>query len=143
MTYRKAAKVILNTWNSFQDFDAEPQEEITGNSGFDIAMKMAYDVLLEKAKENGEASFVSAAVRFVDSETKTILEMTGKRHHEIYKAIRDAGYYDDFCKWHEDGFIIVKNGELSFLNKEEATEYAKELSISTIASDILISEDLW
>ena len=49
MTYEKAASVILNVWNDYQDWDVEPQNEITGDSGFDIAMRMAYDALIEKA----------------------------------------------------------------------------------------------
>ena len=49
MTYEKAASVILNVWNDYQDLDTPPQAEITGDSGFDIAMRMAYDALIEKA----------------------------------------------------------------------------------------------
>ena len=49
MTYEKAASVILNVWNGYQDWDTPPQDEITGDSGFDIAMRMAYDALMEKA----------------------------------------------------------------------------------------------
>ena len=51
MTYKKAAQVILNTWNMMQDFDTEPQDIITGNSAFDIAMRMAYNALLEKENQ--------------------------------------------------------------------------------------------
>ena len=38
MTYRRSATILLNTWNLFQAFDAESQEEITGSSAFDIAV---------------------------------------------------------------------------------------------------------
>ena len=54
LTYKKAADIILNTWNGFQDFEDPPQDVITGKTAFDVAMRMAYDVLMEKSKEDGE-----------------------------------------------------------------------------------------
>lgn len=50
MTYAKAAKIIKNVWNGFQPWDTEECKftEITGNSAFDIAMRMAYDVLMDR-----------------------------------------------------------------------------------------------
>ena len=54
LTYKKAAEIILNVWNSFQEFEQPYQEEITGSSAFDVAMRMAYEVLTEKSKEDVE-----------------------------------------------------------------------------------------
>lgn len=51
MTYKKAAQIILNTWNSMQEWDTPVKNQIEGNSAFDIAMKMAYDTLMEKSEQ--------------------------------------------------------------------------------------------
>ena len=51
MTYQKAANIILNTWNSMQNWDEPSYPRIIGETPFDIAMKMAYDTLMEKENE--------------------------------------------------------------------------------------------
>ena len=55
MTYKEAAQIIFNHWWMSQTWDMEndppPPLEIYGESTFDIAMKMAYNVLMEKEKE--------------------------------------------------------------------------------------------
>lgn len=53
MTYYKAAQIILNTWKGMLSWDDDEQhKEISGDDAFSIAMKMAYDVLIEKSKIN-------------------------------------------------------------------------------------------
>lgn len=54
MTYQKAAQIILNVWNTSQEWDAPRKEQIEGTTKFDIAMRMAYDILMEKSKEKNK-----------------------------------------------------------------------------------------
>lgn len=50
MTYYKAAQIILNNWNMSKTWDEPIEDEIHGDDAFSIAMKMAYDALIEKSK---------------------------------------------------------------------------------------------
>lgn len=53
MTYYKAAQIIMNTWKGMLPWDDDKQhKEISGDDAFSIAMKMAYDALIEKSKIN-------------------------------------------------------------------------------------------
>lgn len=69
-------------------------------------------------------------------------ERYGKRHHEILKAIRDAGEIDYYKKKHIHGFIIGLPWTARFVSTEEATEIAEERGIPMIGG-VLTSEDLW
>lgn len=87
--------------------------------------------------------FKCAAIIFKDTDTGNIVEMRGRRHHEILKSIRFIGRTDMYKKWHEHGFIISRYGyDAKFVNIEEATKIAKEQGINMIGS-VLTSEDLW
>ena len=88
--------------------------------------------------------FVSAAVKIKNQETNTYVVMYGLRHHEIYQRIREAGFADDFKVWHEDGFLVKNDkGVYEYINREDATELAKEMGIKMISNAVLTSEDLW
>ena len=52
MTYERAAQIILNNWNMSKTWDEPIEDKIHGKDEFSIAMKMAYDALMEKAKKN-------------------------------------------------------------------------------------------
>lgn len=145
MTYRRAASILTNTWNNFQDFDTMDLEEIPNNAEepFTIAFRKAYDVLIEKAKETGELRFRAAAIQVKDNETGTCLNFCGKRHHLILRDIREKGYWDNYIRYHKHGFMVIDNNELKFVDTEEATRIAQELGIDMISSGVLTSEDLW
>ena len=51
MTYERAAQIILNNWNMSKTWDEPIEDKIHGKNEFSIAMKMAYDALMEKAEE--------------------------------------------------------------------------------------------
>ena len=51
MTHKEAARVILNMWNMNKTWDEPVEDEIHGDDPISIAMKMAYDALMEKEKE--------------------------------------------------------------------------------------------
>lgn len=147
MNYRRAATILTNTWNSFQDFDDKDLEEIPEDAtdAFTIALRKAYDVLIEKAKEAGEFYFQSAAIRIKDSETGTYLDFCGKRHHLILRDIREQGYIEDYKKWHKHGFMVFDTifHELHFIDTETATQQAEAMGLDMISSAALTSEDLW
>ena len=85
--------------------------------------------------------FKCAAIRY-ELPDGTWSERRGRRHHEILKAIRDAGEIEYYKKKHEHGFIIGFPWSARFVNTEKATEIAEGLRIPMIGG-VLTSEDLW
>ena len=69
-------------------------------------------------------------------------ERIGRRHHEIIKAIHDAGEIEQYKKTHVDGFIVGEDWTAYFVDRETATEMAKAWGIKMRGS-VLTSEDLW
>lgn len=85
--------------------------------------------------------FKCAAIRYkTDEDIWT--ERRGRRHHEIIKAIHDAGETEQYKKSHIDGFIIGEDWTAEFVDRETATEIAKEMGIK-MRGCVLTSDDLW
>ena len=85
--------------------------------------------------------FKCAAIRYNAGED-IWTERRGKRHHEIIKAIHDAGETEQYKKSHMDGFIIGEYWIDEFVDRETATKIAKALGIK-MRGCVLTSEDLW
>ena len=85
--------------------------------------------------------FKCAAIRYKTS-GDIWTERRGKRHHEIIKAIHDAGETEQYKKCHVDGFIIGEDWTEEFVDRETATEIAKAWGIK-MRGCVLTSEDLW
>ena len=99
------------------------------------------DTLTEKSSGKHDYPFVAAAIKF-ESGGHTLV-ITGKRHHEILKKIKEIGLTGDYKKHYEDGFIYrTTTGLHVFKERDECTEIAKRLNIEMIGS-VLTSEDLW
>lgn len=85
--------------------------------------------------------FKCAAIKYKTGED-TWTERRGRRHHEIIKAIHDAGETSQYKKCHIDGFIFGEDWTAEFVDRETATEIAKQMGIEMRGS-VLTSEDLW
>lgn len=85
--------------------------------------------------------FKQAAIIY-KNENGDFVERTGKRHHEIIKAIHDDGETSLYKKWHVDGFIYGENWTRTFIDRDKATEIAKEMGI-VMRGCVMTSEDLW
>lgn len=85
--------------------------------------------------------FRCAAIIYKTGED-TWTERHGARHHEIIKAIHDAGGTSQYKKSHIDGFIIHDGIASRFFDRETATEIAREIGIK-MKGCVLTSEDLW
>ena len=90
---------------------------------------------------NMEKEFVSAAILFIDDNGNEKI-FTGRRHHEIIKDIHDAGYTDQYKRYHLDGFIVKWRDKEVFKDRELSTMIAKQKGIE-MRSSVLTSEDLW
>lgn len=85
--------------------------------------------------------FKTAAIMYKNKEGD-LVERRGRRHHEIIRAIHDAGDIALYKKWHVDGFIYGEEWTAQFIDREEATKIAKEQGIK-MRGCVLTSEDLW
>ena len=85
--------------------------------------------------------FKTAAIIYKNKEGN-LVERRGRRHHEIIRAIHDAGDTALYKKWHVDGFIYGEEWTAQFIDREEATKIAEEQGIK-MRGCVLTSEDLW
>lgn len=88
-----------------------------------------------------EKEFISAAILFIDDEGNEKI-FTGRRHHEIIAKIADAGYTEQYKRYHLDGFMVKIGDNEVFKDRELSTMIAKQKGIEMISS-VLTSEDLW
>ena len=91
-------------------------------------------------KEIGNFTFISSALYDPITDGK----FEGCRHHEIIKAMQEEGYPPHIVKRCIQGFMVqhCDYRDIYFINREEATEIAKDNDFPMIGS-ILTSEDLW
>ena len=91
-------------------------------------------------KEIGNFTFISSALYDPITDGK----FKGRRHHEIIKAMQEEGYPSHIIKRCIQGFMVqhCDYRDIYFMNREEATEIAKDNDFPMIGS-ILTSEDLW
>ena len=87
-------------------------------------------------KQIGGIIFICAAV---DIQLKTFV---AKRHHEIFKQLKEKGYTKEEIAHSRQGFLIGEDGVVKFISRDKATEIAKAYQYPMIGS-VLTSEDLW
>ena len=87
-------------------------------------------------KQIGGIIFICAAI---DIQLKIFV---GKRHHEIFKQLKEKGYTKEEIAHSRQGFLIGEDGVVKFISRDKATEIAKAYQYPMIGS-ILTSEDLW
>lgn len=105
MTYRKAAQIIFNNWWMNQSWDMESESprpsEIYGDDAFSIAMKMAYEMLMEKANKEDKEDIEDSAMEWYDYQAEK------RRVHNIFND--NQTWLKTKAKCPNCGNIIYKN----------------------------------